>query len=108
MNAISRNVCGAVLVAGLISSTAWAQEGLRSASLPERNLSTPNPLAPVDLFRAGPLTYPPLDDPRFRPDRRPHRFPRFPYGSFVPPWWPYYGTFRGSLTSRSVATCCRE
>ncbi len=93
MNAMSRSVFGAVLVVGLLSSPAWAQEGLRSASLPERNLADPDVSTPVDLVCAGLRAYPPPNDPRCRPDRRPLGLPHFPYGSFVAPWWPYYGPF---------------
>jgi hypothetical protein len=38
---------------GLVPAAALAQDGLRSASLPERNLRTPR----EDLFRARPDTY---------------------------------------------------
>ena len=58
-----------------------AQDGLRSASLPERPIAT-QPPGPEDLFRAGPRTYRP------RPDRdRPldHR-PVLSNGSS---YWPY-------------------
>ena len=50
-------LCCLALAVGLIPAAAFAQDGLRSASLPERNLGTPRP----DLFRARPGT--------FRPDR---------------------------------------
>ncbi len=88
----ARLFCAAVAMC-LLSSSSWAQDGLRSASLPERNLRSPDPSAPIDRFRAGPRTYAPPDAPRFPRDRRHRRFPHgfgfFPYGSFVEPWSPY-------------------
>jgi hypothetical protein len=60
---------GAALVAGLLATSASAQDGLRSASLPDRTPQNPIPPARVDQFRAGPRTYTlPVD----RPGRR-HR-----------------------------------
>jgi len=82
--------CGAAMAVLVVSSSAWAQDGLRSASLPERSLQTP---APVDQFQVGPRFYSPFSDPRVRARQRPPKFPRglgfFPYGSYVAPWAPY-------------------
>ena len=89
MKAVNRRVFGAGLAICLLSASAWAQDGLRSASLPERNL---NPSAPVDQFRVGPRFYSPVVDPRFPRDHRRPRFPRrfglSPFGSYVSPWAP--------------------
>jgi hypothetical protein len=84
-------MCGAAATVLVLSSSAWAQDGLRSASLPERNLRSPDPSAPVDQFRIGPRFYSPFADPRVRDRQRPPRFPRgfFPFGSNVGPWAPY-------------------
>jgi hypothetical protein len=46
-------LCCLALAFGLVPAAALAQDGLRSASLPERNLGTPR----EDLFRARPSTY---------------------------------------------------
>lgn len=83
---------GAALVIALVSAPAWAQDGLRSASLPERSLLPPNPYGPVDLYRAGPRTYAPPPQTLPRDHRRPrhrHDFGFFPFESFVGPWAPY-------------------
>jgi hypothetical protein len=80
---------GAALVIALASAPAWAQDGLRSGSLPERTLLPPNPYGPVDLYRAGPRTYAP---PPQRPSLRDHRRLRhgfFPFDTFAGPWAPY-------------------
>lgn len=83
-------MCGAAATVLLLSSSAWAQDGLRSASLPERNLRSPDPSAPVDQFRVGPRFYSPFSDPRVRDRQRPPKFPRglgfFPYDSYVTPY----------------------
>ena len=50
-------ICAAAAGIVLLSSAAWAQDGLRSASLPERTLAAPLPTAVPDRFRAGPDTY---------------------------------------------------
>ena len=103
MTKMSKHMYGAALVIALVSAPAWAQDGLRSASLPERSLLPPNPYGPVDLYRAGPRTYAPPPQRPPRDHRRPRhsRLPRashasragdfgfFPYGSFVAPWAPY-------------------
>ena len=68
----------AVGLALVLSPALHAQDGLRSASLPERPVATPPP-GPGDLFRAGPDTYRP------RPDRKPPRSEPFNGGLF----WPY-------------------
>ncbi len=82
--------CGAAMAMLVVSSPIWAQDGLRSASLPERSLQTP---APVDQFQVGPRFYSPFTDSRVRDRQRPPKFPRglgfFPYGSYVAPWPPY-------------------
>jgi hypothetical protein len=78
----------------LLPGAARAQDGLRSASLPERNLRTPDPAAPPS-FRAGPLTFAPPDDPRFKDPvlRFDITTPRPFFGGFAPfeslgvPWW---------------------
>ena len=54
-----------LLVVGLavaLTPALHAQDGLRSASLPERPIATPPP-GPGDLFRAGPNTYRPGTHP---------------------------------------------
>src|SRR5688572_6985376 len=71
----------ALLALGLwivLSPALRAQDGLRSASLPERPIAT-QPPGPDDLFRAGPDTYRP------RPDRKPPRFEPSTGGLY----WPY-------------------
>jgi len=90
-----------------------AQDGLRSASLPERPIATPPP-GPTDLFRATPNTYRPWNRPLPRPPldgrgagpvhpahpiagvdgsrRRPH-LPRREWGywpGYYSSYWPYY------------------
>jgi hypothetical protein len=86
MTKTSEHLGRAALIVALLSAPAWAQEGLRSASLPEASVGTPRS---VDLHRAGPRTYAP-PAPRVPRDRRHHRFPSdagfFP---FVAPWAPY-------------------
>jgi hypothetical protein len=85
-----KHMYGAALVIALASGPAWAQDGLRSASLPERSLLPPNPSGPVDLYRAGPRTYaPPPQRPPLRDRRRPRHFGFFPFDSFAGPWAPY-------------------
>jgi hypothetical protein len=68
----------------LLSIGAFAQDGLRSASLPERSLPS-LPSERPDLFRATPDTFVP------HPDQRPQVGPGFVIGGFWPygPWpWP--------------------
>ena len=63
----------AALAVALLSTAAAAQDGLRSASLPERTPMNPVPPPPVDLFRAAPDTYtpkPPDQRPRHRQSNR--------------------------------------
>src|SRR5687768_11329443 len=48
-------IAGAALLLCLLSATASAQDGLRSASLPERPASTASP--PRDVFRVDPGFY---------------------------------------------------
>jgi hypothetical protein len=48
---------GAALAMCVLSSSAFAQDGLRSASLPDRTPQNPLPPPRVDQFRAGPKTY---------------------------------------------------
>jgi PEGA domain len=98
-----KHMYGAALVIALASAPAWAQDGLRSASLPEVSLLPPNPYAPVDLYRAGPRTYAPPPQRLPRDLRRPRlsRLPRaskasrvgdfgfFPFDSLAGPWAPY-------------------
>ena len=68
----------AMATALLLTPAVYAQDGLRSASLPERPIAT-QPPGPDDLFRAGPDTYRP------RPDRKP------PGRALTNGWlyWPY-------------------
>ena len=100
MTKISKHTYGAALVIALVSAPAWAQDGLRSASLPERTLLPPSPSRPVDLYRAGPRTYAP-PAARVPRDHRRHRIPRdlgfFPYGTFVAPWAPYAFSVENSV-----------
>ena len=70
-------LCCAALMLALAPAAAHAQDGLRSASLPERPLSPS--LVTQDGFRAGPGTYRPP------PPRPAHPI----YGSGYP--WPIYG-----------------
>ena len=87
-----KHVRGAALVIALVSAPAWAQDGLRSASLPERSRRPPNPYGPVDWYRAGPRTYAPPPQRSLRDRRRPrHRgdFGFFPFDTFAGPWAPY-------------------
>lgn len=75
----------ALLVIGMV--VAWApalraQDGLRSASLPERPIAT-QPPGNEDLFRAGPFTYRP------RPDRDRPPLGRPPVISNGSSYWPY-------------------
>jgi hypothetical protein len=52
-----------VVLSGLAPAVSSAQDGLRSASLPDRPLTSSSQPAPEDVFLAGPRTY--------RPGRRP-------------------------------------
>jgi hypothetical protein len=72
---VSRYVSAAAAIC-VVATTAWAQDGLRSASLPERNLTAPNPAAPPDVFVAGPRTYTPRRDREGR-DRLPYLIPNW-------------------------------
>lgn len=49
----------AALLIGVLPAAVGAQDGLRSASLPERTPTNAIPPEPRDLFRAGPDTYRP-------------------------------------------------
>jgi hypothetical protein len=102
MTKMSKHMYGAALVIALVSAPAWAQDGLRSASLPERSLLPPNPYGPVDLYRAGPRTYAPPPQRPLRDHRRPRRarlargseasrgdFGFFPFDTLAGPWAPY-------------------
>jgi hypothetical protein len=60
---MQRGVAALIFLTGLVPAVASAQDGLRSASLPERSL-TPPP-APRGGYDAGPRTY--RSDPRRRP-----------------------------------------
>jgi hypothetical protein len=78
----------ALLAASLvlaIGPALHAQDGLRSASLPERPIAT-QPPGPEDLFRARPDTYRP----------RPHRPRPEPVGRW--PYWPYVDVPQPVLT----------
>ena len=58
----ARILCTTAMV--VLPVATWAQDGLRSASLPERSLSSTPPAARSDLFLAEPDTYVPrLDGP---------------------------------------------
>ena len=46
-------MCGAAATVLVLSSSAWAQDGLRSASLPERNLRSPDPSAALSEAKLG-------------------------------------------------------
>jgi hypothetical protein len=79
----------ALLVIGMVvalTPALRAQDGLRSASLPERPIATPPP-GPEDLFRAGPDTYRPRSG-RQPPQPPPHDGPR-PVLSNGWSYWPY-------------------
>jgi hypothetical protein len=65
-------LCGLALAIGLVPAAAFAQDGLRSASLPERNLVDPR----EDVFLARPDTY--------GRDRRRVRVPPFGFGFIGP------------------------
>ena len=68
-----------------VAGAASAQDGLRSASLPERTPMNPIPPLRTDLFIAGPDTYRPSPP-------RPAQLPVFPGSGFWPtfsPWFPY-------------------
>jgi hypothetical protein len=60
---VLRGLCTAAGILLLLSSVALAQDGLRSASLPERTPMNPIPPEPRDLFRARPETYTPRPQP---------------------------------------------
>ncbi len=72
----------AIGLAVAMASGLHAQDGLRSASLPERPIAT-QPPGPEDLFRAGPNTYRP------RPDRDHLWHGRPPGLSNGSSYWPY-------------------
>jgi len=74
-----------------LSAPLLAQDGLRSASLPERSLGTPPPNSPPDLYRAGPTTYAPRFD-RVRPPRT-----RGYGGGVYGPWGPWAGSDDAAL-----------
>jgi len=95
-----------LIAAGLVLMLApviHAQDGLRSASLPERPIATPPP-GPADVFRATPGTYrprnrpvpprPPRDGRRAGPVRPEHPIHGFdgwrqwPFSGWG--YWPYY------------------
>ena len=64
---MTRRVLLAIGVALVFGAAVHAQDGLRSASLPERPIASPPP-GPADLFRATPGTYLPHERPD-HPDR---------------------------------------
>ncbi len=64
-------ICGVALTIGLLPVAASAQEGLRSASLPDRTLTSSSQPPPEDVFLAGPRTY--------RPGRQRGAVPVFGY-----------------------------
>ena len=93
-----------LLAAGVVlmfGPAGYAQDGLRSASLPERPIASPPP-GPQDLFRATPNTYRPHDRPgvprppiggRGSGPVRPEHPIRGGWGSSYWPYtgyWPYY------------------
>jgi hypothetical protein len=63
MSGRSLGIAAFVAIAMMWGNGAAAQDGLRSASLPERPIAT-EPPGPDDLFRAGPDTYSPASPPR--------------------------------------------
>jgi hypothetical protein len=69
-----------VVLSGLAPAVSSAQDGLRSASLPDRPLTSSSQPPPEDVFLAGPGTY--------RPDRRRTVAPVFGYFEPQPPY-PY-------------------
>jgi hypothetical protein len=72
-----------IVLMGLVPAASSGQDGLRSASLPERPLTASVPLHRSDPYRARPRTY--------RPDR--NRLPRLPvYGYLGPQLIDPYGT----------------
>jgi hypothetical protein len=80
----------ALLVIGLVvalTPALRAQDGLRSASLPERPIAT-QPPGPEDLFRAGPETYRPRSGRKPPQSPQPHDGPR-PVLSNGWSYWPY-------------------
>ncbi len=60
-----------VVLSGLAPAVSSAQDGLRSASLPDRPLTSSSHPVPEDVYLAGPYTY--------RPDRRRPSLPVFGY-----------------------------
>jgi hypothetical protein len=82
---VSRIWCAAAAFC-LIATLASAQDGLRSASLPERDLTPPLPSATPDLFRAGRGTYVPRPPGRRDPGRRNDAV--YGPGFYGPWWWP--------------------
>ena len=74
--------CLAIAMAVVMASVLHAQDGLRSASLPERPIAT-QPPGPEDLFRAAADTYRPRTD---RDSRQPAWPPVLSNGSS---YWPY-------------------
>jgi hypothetical protein len=69
-------VCCLALAIGLVPATAFAQDGLRSASLPERSFKSTLTPPREDRFLARPETY--------RPDSRRVRVPPFGFGFLGP------------------------
>jgi hypothetical protein len=63
MSGRSLGIAAFIAIAMMWGNGAAAQDGLRSASLPERPIAT-EPPGPEDLFRAGPDTYSPAARPR--------------------------------------------
>jgi hypothetical protein len=74
-------ICGVALTIGLLPVAASAQEGLRSASLPDRPLTSSSQPPPEDVFLAGPRTY--------RPGRQRDAVPVFGYFEQVLDPYPY-------------------
>jgi hypothetical protein len=89
----------AVIVITALAGSAYAQDRLRSASLPERTMSNPVPAPRPDLFIAAPDTYAPRFD-RVNPVA--------PGSGFFPgvfwPWGPSFGPgYAGYDGSRAAA-----
>jgi PEGA domain len=75
-------LCCVIAAVLLASSAGSAQDGLRSASLPERTPQQPIPPPPTDLYRVPPDTYMKLRPRIPRYPGTPH-YPIYGYGSYL-------------------------